>query len=208
MISSICDALSACEQLAIVHNDLKPGNILVNFDTDRSGNILYNCYLNDYGCAELFVDRKLLSKQLTKAIQGLTPHYAAPEMLLAKLFMTKDQTLETTITADSTISSVSTTIFKYGNKPDVYSYGIIMFETIFQRHAFDPKIHLKEVIEFVLREERPQLPINLDKAYKKEDANLYFVLTADIMQKAWAHDPIDRPTFAMIFELLESISCK
>jgi serine/threonine protein kinase len=69
---------------------------------------------------------------------------------------------------------------KYGEKADVYSFGIIMWEVLTRRQPFAGRNFMGVSLD-VLEGRRPQIPQECPPAFKK------------LMNKCWHADPLRRP---------------
>ncbi len=85
----------------------------------------------------------------------------------------------------------------YDQLCDVYSFGILMYEVLFQKSAYEDANTFKLGID-VINGKRPLIPEDgiLDVNEKRYIA---------LMQKCWAKEPLDRPAFETIQEELETI---
>ena len=101
------------------------------------------------------------------------------------------------------VASARSTLGDFQNRSDVYSYSIVAFEVLFQGHAWGTT-DADEIIDRVLRRERPKPFARLEKIYKTRNAELYFRMLNNVIVPCWAADPKDRPTFAAVLEDLES----
>ncbi|XP_024539089.1 uncharacterized protein LOC112349255 [Selaginella moellendorffii] len=116
----------------VVHRDLKPQNVLVDFDgNDRR---MVNVLLTDFGIARTGFDSMV--NDLT-SLRG-TPRYMAPEMM----------------------ASAAATLGGYSRKVDVYSFGVLCSEVLTGSPPFGDKrwLGINEVREMVDSGKRPELP--------------------------------------------------
>jgi serine/threonine protein kinase len=86
-------------------------------------------------------------------------------------------------------------------KVDVYSFGIIMYETFFEKLPFQGENNQMDSIVTlgmrVVNNERPFVPdINVSAAEK---------LYLETMKACWSANPVDRPTFTDVFSQFEEI---
>ena len=79
------------------------------------------CFLNDYGIAELFENRNILKFQLKNGENGFTVRYAAPEV---RSFISSFQILKALKPGPEARSDGVVT-----NKADIYAFSILTFET-------------------------------------------------------------------------------
>ncbi len=93
----------------------------------------------------------------------------------------------------------------YSQKCDVYSFGIIMYETFFEVDAYCGEHendfgNLFNLAIEVTDGKRPIIPDSIEYSYSEQEER-YFAL----MTKCW-QDEIDRPTFEDVCEELERIA--
>ena len=125
--------------------------------------------LTDFGTCRNISERSLLKKELTKGIG--TPTYMAPECL---------------------------GINNYDIRADIYSFGIVMYETYIEREAYDTKNdeRFKQpwmIPQFVFEGKRLERPKGMPGDYW------------DLMKHCWQQDPNERPLFPQIYATLASL---
>ncbi|KAL0476550.1 hypothetical protein AKO1_006096, partial [Acrasis kona] len=88
--------------------------------------------------------------------------------------------------------------FRATNKVDVYSFAIIMYEMLFERHAYN--IVSKKYIEdnVLIKKQRPPLPLDYEHVFS--DVELMYV---QLMMDCWEEKPQDRPDFKDVYLRLE-----
>lgn len=86
----------------------------------------------------------------------------------------------------------------YGNKVDVYSFGLILYEIIYGSRNF---IESFKNIDAIKRGWRPKLN-------RCNDAKFVHNAIFDIISDCWDNNPNKRPTFIHIFQVLEAIDFK
>ena len=107
IIASVCSALAQAHAAGIVHRDIKPSNVFLHHDNDEE-----LVKVIDFGIAKLSDetrDPELDAATVTGMFVG-TPAYMAPERLLNET---------------------------YDGRADVYSVGVMMFETLCGRLPFE-----------------------------------------------------------------------
>jgi non-specific serine/threonine protein kinase/serine/threonine-protein kinase len=132
LFQRVCDGVQHAHQKAVIHRDLKPGNILVvDVDGEPQPKII------DFGVAKA-TTQKLTEESMFTAIGELigTPEYMSPEQ------------------AEITREDVDT-------RTDVYSLGVILYELLVGALPFDA-VQLRRAgflgIVKMLREEEPPRP--------------------------------------------------
>jgi serine/threonine protein kinase len=94
----------------------------------------------------------------------------------------------------------------YGEKCDVYSFGIIMYEVFFEIDAYSNEFEKEYgnlfnlAIAITQDGKRPTIPDSIEYKYTEQEET-YF----DIMRRCWSEDAIKRPTFVEICETLEAL---
>ena len=112
-----------------------------------------------------------------------TPRYAAPEVLTRQ---------------------------KFDEKSDIYSFGLMMFEVMFETRVFQEFRELKILKDAVCKKEtRPIIPNEIiqktearQRAQGPEKPPPEFT---DLMQQCWSPDPTSRPSIAQVIEQLNMI---
>jgi hypothetical protein len=117
----IAGALALIHSNGFAHSDIKALNVFV--DRDDSGDL--QCYLGDFGVAQILDDSHLVVKAYRVLnLKGLTIPYAAPEVL--RRFNTKDQ-------------AQATAGWHAGDfqRADAYAFGVLMYEILNCTTAWD-----------------------------------------------------------------------
>ncbi len=125
----VCEGVQHAHQKAMIHRDLKPGNILVSeIDGKPAPHII------DFGIAKATENKQEGETLLTQAgmLVG-TPGYMAPEQ------------------TDPTFPDIDT-------RADVYALGVILYELLTGSLPFDPKQWQKQPLYEVLRRIREDDP--------------------------------------------------
>lgn len=84
-------------------------------------------------------------------------------------------------------------------KSDVYSFAIILWEILTGEHPWK-ELHPMAVLFQIIQGSRPTIPEDLPDDWKGLKKYL------DLMERCWAHDPSQRPTFKDIWQELGIIS--
>lgn len=132
MFIDVCEAVQHAHQKGIIHRDIKPNNILVEYLDGIS-----NCKVIDFGIAKATEQR--LTEQTFFTQQGQligTPAYMSPEQ------------------AESTGRDIDT-------RSDIYSLGVVLYQLLTGVTPLDTKTLRQagwEEIRRVIREQEPQKP--------------------------------------------------
>jgi serine/threonine-protein kinase len=146
ILEPIGSALIAAHELGIVHRDIKPENIVVT--VSPAGKFLVK--LLDFGIAKLREVLELSSLEknaLTAANEILgTPRYMSPEQAR---WPQRDGLTE------------------IDARTDIYSLGVVYYETIAGRHPFDGLSRLESTVITPLHELVPEVPIAFSLAIQR-----------------------------------------
>ena len=162
-LADIAEGLNYIHAQNIVHGDLKPQNILVNGEGDDE----FVFKLADYSSSNV-EHMYASSKSSTSLRQLMTPSYAAPE-----LFSDIGSCLQPT------------------KESDIYSFGILAYEVIFQTEAW-PIVNF-QLIPSVKAGHRPSIPSNGPH------------LLSLLVKSCWHHDSSQRPSAERVIERLEDL---
>jgi tRNA A-37 threonylcarbamoyl transferase component Bud32 len=109
VMSQVCEALLAAHAVGVVHRDLKPGNIMVEEETDGAVQVK----LLDFGVAKLSLEDGQIDDFAVRTAAGLvlgTPAYMSPEQAVGGAI---------------------------DGRSDVYSLGAIMYELVCRQRVFE-----------------------------------------------------------------------
>lgn len=175
MAKNIAIAINTMHEKGFCHNDLKPGNILLEME-DR-----LNVVLTDFGISTVLKSRaEIISTFNVKRIKGASISYAAPEVL-------KSLQSNTEIPEGSFV------------KNDIYAFGIILYELLGRRKPWI-NVSSREILKNVCRGLRPEftnIPSLGLETYSLEK------LIA-LIRSCWHQDPSNRPDLGNIIALLSS----
>lgn len=154
----LLDAVGYIHRCSLIHNDIKPGNIIItNKDNDLK--------LIDFGLSD--DDSNYLEKHL-----GATESYASPELLAyrhADSAASESPAASTEIPASAnSVSSSSAAPLPLDSRSDIYSIGMIMKEIFPGRH--------KRIISRCTQKDREKRYSNteeLKRAWKNRNRSLY-----------------------------------
>lgn len=134
----ILTALAYMHQQGFVHADIKPDNILLK-QMDASS---YRCILTDFGSTKVVDSKSLLvSSFFVKQAVEATPAYAPPEILEQIL---KNEASSTAEISAQEIKSI-----------DVYSFGMVLHEMLFQDAPYAPERDAIKIMNMVVVGTRP-----------------------------------------------------
>ena len=161
MALGIAEGMAAIHRFSVVHFDLKPANVLL----DEA----MNPVIADFGIAKIIGTPNLVAGLRDSKIEGLTPSYAAPELLFTRM-MTSE----------------------LDKKADVYAYAITLWELIARTDIWidemGKRLGFESVKKLVLDGERPKLTPR-----HREYARL-----CEIIEEGWTALPAKRPSFDQI----------
>ena len=165
----------------ILHLDIKPQNIL--WEMLRDGSL--NFCICDFGFASLVGEsRKIVSGlQVPKSV-GITVRYTAPEVFV-RLAMPSNNGGRVNSDLDKKI--------------DVYAYGLTMYEVMFGG-SFWKDVDYAEIIARVQRGDRPGIDMLPFEMQTHADTKILI----NIVTECWKQNPIDRPAFGDIYNILYS----
>ena len=153
--AQVAAALGALHNKGVIYRDLKSANVLL-WSVDPES--LCHCKLCDFGTATY-----QSAIGLESSVHG-TKGFIAPEVL--RLGKGRSR-------------------FIYNQKADVYSFGMLLYEIMYQKNPFHDMDSVR-IDSAVLRGMRPQL-------YDTPSASSYFYLTR-LMQECWHVNPQKRPS--------------
>jgi len=191
-IQILIDCLEGLSYLHLLHKsvhcDLKSPNILLEKASSDDG--LVRAKLGDFGLSRIFthgkqrVRGKGTEKSCIEAVSAAswkamskgyigTPRWMAPELM-------------------------GTTNVTISPSCDVYSFGIVMWETWCQQKPWRSFVDSSDVFEAVQKGIRPMTPSNLSvpEGYQ------------DLMRLCWSQVPTDRPLVDVVLNTLRSVQSK
>ncbi len=149
-LKNISDGLLYLHTKGIIHRDIKPQNILINCKDDaytfKLTDLGFACFLPNLHDSSILMsksffdenpnDNKKYLKEKYYKLCG-TPFYMAPEIIKNvnnfKQGLIPEETNETVI--DSSVSNIF-----YDEKIDIWSFGLCIYEVLFNKYPFDKKI--------------------------------------------------------------------
>jgi serine/threonine protein kinase len=177
IIERVAAALDAAHARHIIHQDVKPGNILFNADDEA--------FLSDFGIAVISEAKASLIGQDDV---GGTPWYISPEQVRALMVETPKRSGGVTkfLGRLRKVLGTSPEVPKgsaLDGRSDVYSLGVVLFEALTGQLPFDADTtfdtvmaHLTEPVPRI-RQIKPDLPAAcqeiLDRALAKDPADRY-----------------------------------
>ena len=163
----------------IVHRDLKSMNILVKDVKVNNEDIEYmQAKVTDFGVSKTSRSCTTYSNQ---TFNTGTPRWMPPEVM------------QLTATGNGLILQ-SNELPKYPFKCDTYSFGMVCYEILTGHVPFANNDNTNDIKRRVLKNcERPHLPISCPPKLKA------------LIEKCWAHEPQERPSFARICQELKHL---
>eukprot|EP00658_Telonema_sp_P-2_P078467 TRINITY_DN7352_c0_g1_i1.p1 TRINITY_DN7352_c0_g1~~TRINITY_DN7352_c0_g1_i1.p1 ORF type:complete len:778 (+),score=106.26 TRINITY_DN7352_c0_g1_i1:2-2335(+) len=173
----IADAMAFCHSKRTMHRDLKPANILIAHDES-----LKVC---DLGLALLY-EELLPLRELPW--QG-TPAYTPPEVL-------NNPGRPRSSGHESPRRSMSPSSFHEAAAWDVYSYAVLLCFMWSGEHPYDD-MPPSQVVNYVIGGGRPRI-----EEENMRSSHWFPQPLADLIRKMWCDEPMSRPSFAEVCELL------
>jgi serine/threonine protein kinase len=170
----------------IVHNDIKPANILL--DKNQHGHP--QAILSDFGNARVLEGTKISKIQNYKCVNvfSVSVHYSSPEAISRSL--EKDAGLETS--GDILRAS------------DVYCYGGVIYECLAGKCPWSQLgSQINEIVQEVRCGRRPVLPATVGIRIREDKI---FGRVVNAMQACYEHNPQRRPSASDILQYLLSPS--
>lgn len=183
MALDMANALSHMHSIGIVHQDIKPANVLLDWDPLKQR---FYALLCDFGIAIVVGQPVAGVKSLGNSkARGVSPIYAAPEVF---------QRMRGLVIADETPA------FKCN--ADVYAYGIVLFELSTRLPPWPESIITALDLEnAVMRGERPQIPAEM-RVKKEQDKTIKFLWGT--MECCWLQGWDVRPEMSVLYKTIGS----
>jgi len=174
----IAAAMNYCQEVGIVHRDLKSANVLLEQVPFNQHEFILKAVVCDFGLARVTNSVNTIESMKIHDIGGFSPRYAAPEVLI---------NFKMNISADPEVDK----------KSDVYSYSIIIWELLTRRVPWEGFTH-DQIEENVCKGSRlPVLP--------NDGTDQPRTILIDLMKSCWAHPPAQRPSFNQIYTSLSGL---
>jgi len=178
LVNDIAAGMFYCEQVGIVHRDLKSSNVLLEQVPLNERKSILKAVVCDFGLARVTSSASPVQNLKMREIAGFSPRYAAPEVLEnSSLLLPTDPEID--------------------KKSDVYSLGVIIWELLVRDVPW--KGLTRQAIETKVRSgERLQPPDDDGKDQAK-------TILIDLMTSCFAQQPNSRPSFYHIHTKLASL---
>nr|XP_024392637.1 disease resistance protein RRS1-like isoform X3 [Physcomitrium patens] len=174
VIYQIAKGMFYLHDMHIAHCELKPQNILVNvIKTKIMNKIVQHAFVKviDFRISKIEVGSN--PKTTKNKFPYGTVAYMAPEVLKSKF----------------------ETITMCPFEADVYSFAMVCSKILSKKDPFDGVYGMKEILERIEKDERPNLLSNCDDLI-------------ELIQECWRLNPLDQPKFANICERLNLLKKK
>lgn len=180
----------------VIHRDLKTANLLVDHN--------WKVKVADFGVAKMIKDIDYMVSVLSNSLVNMTTVEAAKraneEGEKSPLLHRQAEQYNTTCAGslrwcapESMKPKLAATV--YGQKVDIFSYGVILWELATREWPYAELKFDFEVMEHVLRGDRLPIPSCCPSHY------------VSLMQECWNQDPRYRPWFPDIVNILDDM-CK
>lgn len=173
-------AVNTMHEKGFSHNDLKPGNILLEI-IEKDLNIV----LTDFGISTVLQSRAdIVSTFNVKRVMGASIAYGAPEVL--KCLESNTELVEGELI-----------------QCDIYSFGVIFYE-IFGRRKPWANTSSRDIVRFVSVGQRPELTFIYKLGMEATNASKLETL----IRLCWNHVPSRRPKLRSVIDLLSEFQGK
>ncbi|KAI3650640.1 hypothetical protein MP228_004121 [Amoeboaphelidium protococcarum] len=177
----IASALFELHSRKIAHNDVKPDNVLIDFDyLQQPVGVICDFSISSVHSEELLGVKAFRKSQL----EGASIHYCPPELLME----VRNDPLEK--------------VEKIPLAVDVYAFGLLLFEMATRKHPWH-KMPQGEIINAVCAGKRPHIPAQIVEMAAKNPQTSFML---ELISRCWNQDPAQRPSIAEIKGKLMSIN--
>lgn len=140
----VSSGLAEMHKIGIVHCDIKKNNVLYKFDKDEK----IRTFITDFGVAQVLLAAEKVHKRVNVNIKALSVAYADPQSLqMWKSALREDAKIEHEVNLNIKESAV--TERQALPSRDLYALGILMWELLFRRKAWDG-LPMRAVLEQVV----------------------------------------------------------
>ena len=193
LLYELANGLAQMHYTGVVHNDIKPANILLDVD-DQNDMFTVLC---DFGLSNAIEESLYRVKAMPRiAMKGASVAYAAPEVF-QRVF-----DAETSPTAEDTIFSIPQIVYE---AVDTYAFGVVIFEMMTRTKPWGDEAKLEVVSKQVMAGERPMMTEEQQDAMAKIPA---YQLLIPVMESCWHQQPQKRPHFKKLLTQLYKIMSK